>query len=71
MKKQIARLEHVLNVLQSGQQKLLNALEQRNLKLLGEVLEIGDVSINGPLTKHTQTTALSYAATAVSAFVFH
>eukprot|EP00795_Rhopilema_esculentum_P014481 gene14481-5544_t len=61
-KRQIARLEQVLNVLQSGQQKLLNALEQQNLTLFKTTIETEDVKINGPLRKHSHTTALSYAA---------
>ena len=62
MKKQITRLEHVLNVLQSGQQKLLSALEQRDLQSFRHVLEIEDVKINEPLSKHSQITALLYAS---------
>ena len=65
MKKQITRLEHVLNVLQSGQQKLLAALEQQNLSMLRRVLENEDVKINEPLSKHSQITALLYAASNV------
>ena len=65
-KRQITRLEQVLNVLQSGQQKLLNALEQQNLTLFKTTIETEDVKINEPLRKHSQTTALSYAATNVS-----
>ncbi len=66
MKKQVGRLEHVLSVLQSGQQKLLNALEKRDMQLLKDVLENEDVKINEPLSKHTQTTALCLAAVSVS-----
>ena len=68
MKKQINRLEHVLNVLQSGQQKLLNALEKGDMHLLKAVLENEDVKINEPLSKHSQATALCYAAMGVSYF---
>lgn len=70
MKKQITRLEHVLSVLQSGQQKLLNALEQQNLQLFKYTLENEDVKINEPLSKHSQITALSYAASNVSFLSF-
>ncbi len=66
MKKQVGRLEHVLSVLQSGQQKLLNALEQKDMKLLRHALEYEDVKLDEPLSKHTQTTALCFAAISVS-----
>eukprot|EP00794_Sanderia_malayensis_P003533 gene3533-4034_t len=62
MKKQVARLEHVLGVLQSGQQKLLSSLEKKDMQMLQDVLENEDVRINEPLSKHTQTTALCLAA---------